>query len=71
VLTYADVYSIDRPVVARESQREIELRLKGHMQRFVWSFDGQKYSDSKPIALRYGELAPASRGWHRTGSTWR
>ena len=55
VLTYADVHSIDGPVEAREPQREIELHLTGHMQRFVWSFDGQKYSDSKPIALRFGE----------------
>ena len=25
------------------------------MQRFVWGFDGLKYNEAEPIALRYGE----------------
>lgn len=40
----------------REPEREIELHITGHMQRYMWSFDGKKYSDApEPIRFRYGE----------------
>ncbi len=40
----------------REPEREIELHLTGHMIRYMWSFDGKKYSDAKePIVFRHGE----------------
>ncbi|HJU07193.1 MAG TPA: copper resistance system multicopper oxidase [Rhodanobacteraceae bacterium] len=55
VLTYADLHSIEAPGDTREPQREIELHLTGNMQRFVWSFDGVKFSDAKPVHFRYGE----------------
>ena len=25
------------------------------MERFIWSFDGQKFSDSEPLRFHYGE----------------
>ena len=55
VLTYADLHTIGGPIDAREPSREIELHLTGNMERFVWSFDGLKFSDAKPIHFNSGE----------------
>lgn len=55
VLTYADLHTIGGPLDRRPPTREIELHLTGHMSRFVWSFDGQKFSESLPVHFRYGE----------------
>jgi CopA family copper-resistance protein len=55
VLTYADLRSLDGPIDAREPEREIELHLTGNMERFMWSFDGQKFSEARPIHFNYGE----------------
>jgi CopA family copper-resistance protein len=55
VLTYADLRTIGGPVDPREPSREIELHLTGNMERFMWSFDGQKFSESLPIRFRFGE----------------
>ena len=55
VLTYSDLRTIGGPVDKRVPTREIELHLTGNMDRFIWSFDGQKFSDSKPIHFRHGE----------------
>jgi len=55
VLTYADLRSLFEDPDGREPARTIELHLTGHMERFVWSFDGLKFSDAAPIRLVYGE----------------
>ncbi|MFC5582438.1 copper resistance system multicopper oxidase [Rhodanobacter terrae] len=55
VLTYADLHTIGGPLDAREPSREIELHLTGNMERFIWSFDGVKFSDAKPIHFNAGE----------------
>lgn len=55
VLTYADLHTIGGPVDNREPGREIEMHLTGNMERYMWSFDGQKFSDAKPVHYRYGE----------------
>ncbi len=56
VLRYTDLKSLVPYPDQREPEREIELHLTGHMERFMWSFDGKKYSDAKePIRFRYGE----------------
>jgi FtsP/CotA-like multicopper oxidase with cupredoxin domain len=55
VLTYGDLHTLDGPLDAREPQREVELHLTGHMQRYMWSFDGRKFSESQPLRFRYGE----------------
>ena len=55
VLTYSDLHTRGGPLDSREPQREIRLHLTGHMQRFVWSFDGQKFSESVPLQFRHGE----------------
>lgn len=55
VLTYADLHTIGGPLDPRPPGREIELHLTGNMERYMWSFDGQKFSDSKPLHFRSGE----------------
>jgi CopA family copper-resistance protein len=55
VLTYADLHTIGGPIDARKPGREIELHLTGNMERFMWSFDGIKFSDAKPVHFNTGE----------------
>ena len=56
VLVYADLRSPTPQPDQREPQREIELHITGNMDRYMWSFDGKKYSEAKtPIPFRYGE----------------
>lgn len=55
VLTYADLHTIGGPLDKRGPGREIELHLTGNMERYMWSFDGQKFSDSRPLHFRHGE----------------
>lgn len=55
VLTYADLRSVREPDDNRPPSREIELHLTGNMERYMWSFNGVKFSDARPIVLRYGE----------------
>jgi CopA family copper-resistance protein len=54
VLTYADVRTIGTPI-SPDTQREIELHLTGHMERYMWSFNGEKFSGAEPIRLAHGE----------------
>lgn len=55
VLTYGDLHTIGGPIDRREPAREIQLHLTGHMERFVWSFNGQKFSEAEPLRFTLGE----------------
>ncbi|WP_413792355.1 MULTISPECIES: copper resistance system multicopper oxidase [unclassified Pseudomonas] len=55
VLTYSDLRSTFPDPDGREPGRTIELHLTGHMEKFVWSFNGVKFSDAAPLLLKYGE----------------
>ena len=55
VLTYADLRARYRGVDPRPPAREIELHLTGNMERFIWGFNGEKFSASQPIAMKLGE----------------
>jgi len=56
VLLYTDLKSLEPYPDQRDPEREIELHLTGSMNRYMWSFDGKKYSDAPdPIRFRYGE----------------
>ena len=56
VLVYTDLKNVEPFPDQRAPGREIELHLTGNMERFMWSFDGKKYSEAKtPIPLRFGE----------------
>ncbi len=55
VLTYADLKNLHKTPDPREPGREIELHLTGNMSRYMWSMNGVKFADAKPLKLKYGE----------------
>lgn len=56
VLTYTDLRNLYPPYDERTPSREIILHLTGNMERYMWSFDGLKYSEVKsPIEFFEGE----------------
>ncbi len=56
VLTYAQLRSREPNPDRRPHGREIELHLTGNMERYMWSFDGKKYSEGvEPIVLTKDE----------------
>ena len=56
VLVYSDLRSLTPGSDPRAPAREIELHLTGVMERYMWSFDGKKFSEVKePIAFHFGE----------------
>ena len=55
VLTYADLHTLGGAIDKREPERDITLRLTGNMERYMWSFDGVKFSHAKPIRFHSGE----------------
>ena len=54
-LSYSDLKAQKPLYEDREATREIELRLTGNMERYIWSINGVKYDDADPIVLQYGE----------------
>ena len=56
VLLYSDLEALDPNPDMRTPSRALELHLTGNMERFMWSFDGEKYSEiTKPIPFRLNE----------------
>ena len=55
VLTYAELRARYRGADGRPPTREIELHLSGNMERYIWGFNGKKFSNAEPIELRLGE----------------
>jgi CopA family copper-resistance protein len=55
VLTYADMHTLGGPLDQRGPGRDIELHLTGHMERSIWSFNGQKFSQAQPLRFTFGE----------------
>ncbi|MGH7879469.1 MAG: copper resistance system multicopper oxidase, partial [Candidatus Binataceae bacterium] len=55
VLTYADLHTLGGSLYKTVPTREIELHLTGNMERFMWSFDGVKFSGARPVHFGYGE----------------
>lgn len=55
VLSYADLKSLKVQKDTRPEDREIIVRLGGTMERYIWTLNGKKYADAKPIELKYGE----------------
>jgi L-ascorbate oxidase len=54
-LSYSDLKAQKPLYEDREPTREIELRLTGNMERYLWSINGVKYENAEPIRLQYGE----------------
>ena len=55
VLTYSQLRNVKPMRDRRPPSRTIELHLTGNMERYIWSFDGVKYSDAAPIDIVLGD----------------
>ena len=55
VLSYSMLKSVFDDPDGRDPGREIQLHLTGHMEKFSWGFNGQKFSEVAPLRLNYGE----------------
>jgi len=55
VLTYADLRALKPGSDPRPPTHEITLHLTGNMERFIWGFDGKKFSEAGPIELKRGD----------------
>ncbi|WP_108862292.1 multicopper oxidase domain-containing protein [Ruegeria sp. Alg231-54] len=54
-LSYDDLQARKPRYRDRSATREIEVRLTGNMERYIWSINGEKLSEAEPIKLLYGE----------------
>jgi CopA family copper-resistance protein len=54
-LNYSMLRSLFDDPDGRDPDRDIELHLTGHMERFAWSFDGQPFASAEPLRMNYGE----------------
>lgn len=56
VLVYKDLVALTPNPDIRTPTRALEIRLTGNMERFMWGFDGRKFSEAiKPYAFEKGE----------------
>ena len=57
VLTYRDLVALAPNDDPRQPSRQLEIHLTGNMERYMWSFDGRKYSavSDQPIRFAYNE----------------
>lgn len=55
VLTYSQLRALERPYGRRAPTREFDLHLTGNMHKYIWGFDGKKWSESAMIRFQYGE----------------
>ncbi|WP_309498883.1 copper resistance system multicopper oxidase [Sulfurovum sp.] len=55
VLTYANLKNLYSTAKDKKPDREIILHLTGNMERYMWSINGIKYADAKPLIFHYGE----------------
>jgi CopA family copper-resistance protein len=52
VLTYRDLVALEPNPDPRPPTRALEIRLTGNMERFMWGFDGRKFSEA-PAAYTF------------------
>ncbi len=57
VLRYSDLRACTPNVDLRQPEREVVLHLTGDMERYFWTINEKKLSESEPILLRQGERA--------------
>ncbi|MFN2377042.1 MAG: copper resistance system multicopper oxidase [Candidatus Binatia bacterium] len=55
VLTYGQLRCLQTPPDRRPPTRQFDLHLTGNMHRYIWGFDGKKWSESEMIRFQYGE----------------
>ena len=54
-LTYAQLCALRPDENPPPTTRAIEFHLTGHMERFVWGFDGKTFSQAPPVHVKLGE----------------
>jgi len=54
-LIYNDLRAMTAYPGYRAPDREIEVRLTGNMERYIWTLNDEKFVDADPIRLKYGE----------------
>lgn len=54
-LQYSDLKSLTAQKDTRPAQRELVIRLGGSMSRYIWTINGEKFTDAKPLQVQYGE----------------
>lgn len=54
-LSYSDLRYLGTQKDIRQPMRDIEVRLGGNMERYVWTLNGKKHENAEPIKLKYGE----------------
>ncbi|WP_130804576.1 copper resistance system multicopper oxidase [Acinetobacter ihumii] len=54
-LQYQDLQSLTPQPDTRQPTRELVIRLGGNMERYIWTMNGQKYNEAKPLVVKYGE----------------
>ncbi|WP_033921669.1 copper resistance system multicopper oxidase [Sphingomonas sp. 37zxx] len=56
VLVYRDLIAVARNPDVRAPDRTLEIHLTGNMERYMWAFDGRKFSEiTEPIPFIEGE----------------
>ena len=55
VLTYSQLRALREPYGRRPPTRQFDLHLTGNMHKYIWGFDGKKWSESNMIRFQYGE----------------
>ena len=55
VLTYSQLRALETPDDRRPPTRQFDLHLTGNMHKYIWGFDGKKWSQSEMIRFQYGE----------------
>ena len=54
-LRYSDLQALWPQPDQRQPERELEIRLGGNMERYMWTINGQKMSEAQPLQLNHGE----------------
>ena len=54
-LRYEDLQALEPNADTREPTRDVDIRLTGDMERYFWTLNGKKLSQSDPIELTVGE----------------
>ncbi len=55
VLSYEDLRALHPNADTREPTRDVEFRLTGDMERYFWTLNDKKLSESDPVRLTVGE----------------
>jgi CopA family copper-resistance protein len=54
-LQYSDLESLNPQPDTRPAERELEVRLGGNMERYIWTINGKKFTEVEPLQVKYGE----------------